>query len=267
MMNFEPLQYTDFPFLEPFQPPGWGDLVPRFKYAIDSSFCRPYKLVIENTMVAIGTVIYHKNTAWLASIITHPDHRKQGYGAAITKQLIDSIDRTKYETISLDATDMGYPVYTKLGFELEGTYAHFKAAENITGVEQDIHVVPFEERFRQRLFELDRFATDEDRTDTLAENITSSKLYMENGNVEGFYMPELGNGLIIALNAEAGIALMKCRINNNYYGILPSVNEAGKKFLEDCGLTQFRFSRRMLMGKKRNWKGNLMYNRISGQLG
>lgn len=267
MMNFEPLQYTDFSYLEPFQPPGWGDLVPRFKYAIDSDFCRPYKLVAKDTMVAIGTVIYHKNTAWLASIITHPDHRKQGYGAAITKQLIDSIDRAEYETISLDATDMGYPVYTKLGFELEGTYAHFKAAENVTGVEQDIHIVPFEERFSQQIFELDRFATDEDRRDTLAEIIQSSLVYIKDNRVEGFYMPDLGNGLIIASNPEAGFALMKCRINNNYYGILPSANKAGMQFLEQVGLTQFRISRRMFMGRKRKWNGELMYNRISGQLG
>ena len=57
------------------------------------------------------------------------------------------------------------------------------------------------------------------------------------------------NGLIIALNAEAGITLMKCRINN-YYGILPSVNEAGKKFWKIVVLHNSGFQRRMLMGKK-----------------
>ena len=60
----------------------------------------------ENTMVAIGTVIYHKSTAWLALRSgPHIDHRKQGYGAAITKgrALIEPNERSRY------TADMGLP--------------------------------------------------------------------------------------------------------------------------------------------------------------
>jgi hypothetical protein len=61
--------------------------------------------------------------------------------------------------------------------------------------------------------------------------------------------------------------LVKYRLENNYYAILPSANEAAINFLLQNGLGQFRVSRRMFIGKKRAWKADRIYNRISGQLG
>lgn len=266
-MQFEPIVAGDLPFLKIFEPPGWGDLVPRFSYHINSDFCTPLKLVVDAKMVAIGTTIFHKDSAWLASIIVHPDERNKGYGAMITQQLIDITDRSQFTTIYLDATEAGFPVYTKLGFELETTYAHLKAAETITGLQLSGPVVDYDEQFKDQVWQLDKDVSCEERQDTITENLATAKLFVKQGRVKGYYLPSLGNGLIIAENEHAGIALMHYRLENNYYGILPSANKAGILFLEQNGLTQFRISRRMFIGKKRNWKKENIYNRISGQLG
>jgi GNAT superfamily N-acetyltransferase len=61
-------------------------------------------------------------------IIVHPDHRGRGYGKAITQALLDRIDRTRYRTVYLDATDMGFPVYQSLGFVEEVRYGHYSLA-------------------------------------------------------------------------------------------------------------------------------------------
>ncbi|MEP7164799.1 MAG: GNAT family N-acetyltransferase [Ferruginibacter sp.] len=266
-MKFEPLLYSDFPYLKEFEPPNWGDLVPRFKYHIESSFCDPVKLTIEGMIVAIGTIIFHKDSAWLASIIVHPDHRNRGYGKKITQQLVDRIDTKKFSTIYLDATDLGYPVYIKLGFEQEASYAHLKSEQNITGLQVAASVISYKEKYRQQVLELDKTISCENRQETITENLITAKVYINDGRVEGFYLPSLSNGLIIAENDAAGIELVKCRLENNYYAILPSVNETAINFLQQNDLVQFRISRRMFMGKKREWKGDRIYNRISGQLG
>ena len=266
-MQFEALTYSDFPYLKEFEPPGWGDLVPRFKYNIDSDFCYPVKLSVAGKIVAIGTVIYHKDSAWLASIIVHPGHRNNGYGKIMTQQLIDMVDTQKYTTIYLDATDLGYPVYTKLGFELETTYAHFKSEKTISGLQLSGAVVPYEEIYKQQILQLDKIISCEDRQDSINENLSTAKIYLNRKKVEGFFLPSLGNGLIIAANDIAGIELSKYRLENNYYAILPSGNETMIKFLEQNGLQQFRISRRMFIGKKRDVKFRNIYHRISGQLG
>jgi len=41
--------------------------------------------------------------------------------------------------------------------------------------------------------------------------LEKSYVYQKNGNLMGFYLPELGDGLIIADNEEAGIELMRLR--------------------------------------------------------
>ena len=266
-MQFEPLDHSDFPYLKEFEPPNWGDLVPRFRYFIDSDFCNPIKLAVNNRTVAIGTTIMHRDSAWLASIIVHPDHRNRGYGTIITRRLIDSVDTRQFSTIYLDATDLGYPVYKKLGFEMEAAYAHLKSSENITGLQLSEFITPYSQAYLQQVLQLDKNISCEDRQAIITENLSTAQLFVNNGRVEGFYLPSLGNGLIIAGNDIAGIELVKCRLENNYYAILPEDNISTINFLQQNNLQQFRISRRMFMGIKRPWKSNRIYNRISGQLG
>ena len=266
-MQFEPLDHSDISYLKEFEPPNWGDLVPRFRYCIDSAFCHPIKLIVQGKTVAIGTTILHKDSAWLASIIVHPDQRNNGYGTIITKQLVDSIDTKKYSTIYLDATDLGYPVYKKLGFEMETVYAHLKSAENVTGLRLSDSIIPYSPAYLQDVLQLDKNISCEGREDIITENLSTAQLFINDHKVEGFYLPSLANGLIVANNDIAGIELIKYRLENNYYAILPEGNKAAIKFLEQNNLIQFRISRRMFIGKKRKWKPNRIYNRISGQLG
>ena len=266
-MEFLPVSELDFEYLHEFEPPNWGDLVPRFSYFIDSSFCFPLKLVAGQKTVAIGTTILHEDSAWLASIIVHPDERNKGYGGIITSRLIDTIDQQRYTTIYLDATDLGYPVYRKLGFEVEAKYAHLKALQPITGLQFSSNIAVYDPMYLDDLLELDQLVSCEDRRNTLLEHTDNAMLYLDKNKLAGFYLPSLGNGLVIAANDTAGIALATYRLENNYYSILPEANKGTIAFLEQHSLVHFRSSRRMYIGEQRNWRAVNIYNRISGQLG
>ncbi|MEZ4822611.1 MAG: GNAT family N-acetyltransferase [Ignavibacteria bacterium] len=124
-MKIQPLRHSDIGQLKELQPPDWNDIAPHFKYYIDSPYSNPVKIVSENKITGIGTTIKNKDSAWLAHIIVHPEYRNKGLGKKITDALVKSIDRRKYKTIYLIATKLGYPVYLKSRFELEGEYAHF----------------------------------------------------------------------------------------------------------------------------------------------
>ena len=150
---------------------------------------------------------------------------------------------------------------------METTYAHLKSEEKITGLKLSGSVIQFRKEYTEQVLQLDRNISCEDRQETLSENFSTAKIYISNNRVEGFFLPSLGNGLIVAENDIAGIELVKYRLENNYYAILPSDNISAIKFIEENNLVQFRISRRMLLGKKRAWQANRIYNRISGQLG
>jgi len=266
-MTIQPLHYIDVPLLEALQPPGWGDIRLNFEYHTQSPICDPLKIVIDNKIAGVGTTIRHMDTAWLAMIIVHPAYRNHGAGKAITKALIESLEEKQYKTIQLDATDLGYPVYLKNGFEVQAEYMHFKCENYNKDQPVSPFIVPFHEQYRKEILELDRKVSGEGRVVTLELYIATSFLYLENNRVQGFYIPALYDGVIIAENKKAGIELMKLRLKTKQIASVPISNTAAIEFLRSQPFEYVRTSRRMIRGERREWRPECLFNRISGALG
>lgn len=258
----------DIAHLPALEPEGWGDIRPRFEYFLKSECCKPIKIVENGQPVAVGTTIFHDDTVWLACIITHGEHRNKGLGSAITRNLIESVDRNRYPTIYLDATEFGYPVYLKQGFEVEGQYAHLRREDIVAERQHATHIRPFAEPLREAAYALDRTVSGEDRRGVMAEFLSDAFVYLgSNGDLQGIYLPTWSDGPIIAANDAAGFALMLLRSATRPVAILPMGNTAGLKYLNEIGYDMYRTSRRMILGPRRVWHPERLYNRISGALG
>jgi GNAT superfamily N-acetyltransferase len=266
-MNIEPIQYKDLPFIKELQPADWDDICIPHKWYLDSSFCTPLKMVINRKIAGIGTAIRHEDTAWLAHIIVHPDYRNKGLGEAITRALLDTIDKRKYETIYLIATDLGYPVYLKTGFELEAEYVHLVNKNAPFHSPVSPLILPFEDKYADEIYALDKLISAEGREEILRDHLRKSLVFVTEKKVEGVYFSSLANGLIIADNPVAGIELMKMRLQSKDFAILPGENKPAVEFLAANDFNQVRISRRMISGKKRSWRPGCIYNRVSGQIG
>lgn len=267
-MNYQDFTANDIAFLPEMEPEGWGDLRPRFEYFLRSGHCRPIKIVEQGKPVAVGTTILHKNSAWLACIITHPEHRNKGLGSAITRALVASVDRGQYPTISLDATEFGYPVYLKQGFEVEGQYAHFRREGEHNAARPHPAVRPFSEEFREAAYALDQLVCGEDRRGVMAEFLHDALLYVDGaGELKGIYLPSWSDGPVMAVTDEAGFALMQLRMVSRPVAILPMGNTSAIRFLQENGYQLYRTSRRMVLGPRLSWRPEHAYNRISGALG
>jgi GNAT superfamily N-acetyltransferase len=267
MIAFEPFQEDDLSILEEFTPAGWGDLLPRFTHFLQAAYCFPFKMIVNGEVTAIGTNILHADTAWLACIIVHENFRNKGYGRLITQFLVEVTQKQGFQTIYLEATELGFPVYVKLGFETETNYHHFGPAKCVENPTASTLIQPFDERYREQVLKLDQSVSGEDRLNSLQEHLKDSQLYVHNNNLLGFYLPTLGDGLIIAGTKEAGCELMTSRLRDRAYATVPQNNEDAIQFLHSYGLIQSRVSWRMRLGKKRPAQFSKMYNRISGQLG
>ncbi len=265
-MNIQPITHTDLPFLKPFQPPEWGDITPSLEYYTQHDFCHPIKIIENGIIIGIGCTILFEDTAWLAHIITHPEHRSKGVGTLITQTLLDRIP-IEYETIYLIATDMGEPVYTKLGFETETEYAFLKGGRIENDIEISPNIILYEKKYRNEILELDRLISGESRIKLLEKDLPNTRLYISNNKIEGFYIPTLREGFIAATDYEAGVELMKLRLKVQEICILPIDNIAAIVYLEKYNYSEFRNAKRMRLGKERPWKASNIYNRISGQFG
>jgi N-acetylglutamate synthase-like GNAT family acetyltransferase len=249
------------------QPPEWPDILPHHRYYLDHDFCKPVKAVEQHVVMGIGTVIYHGDTAWLAHIIVHPDQRNKGVGTEITAHLVNSIDKNIFPSIYLIATDLGEPVYKKLGFETEAEFVFFRGEKIRKAADENDHLIPFEEKYRDSLYDLDRMVSGEFRKVRLNEHLAAGIMHRTGNKLNGFYLPTLGEGLIIANNVAAGMELMTLRLQERDIASVPALNTAAVNYLNTLRFSQFRTAKRMVLGKMRNWHPEKIYNRISGQIG
>ena len=159
------LRHADIEKLPLVQPPTWYDIRPIHKFYLEAPYCETYKIEIEGELVSVGTVIYHDDVAWLAHILVHENHRKKGLGRAISKHVLDAALNKGIKTVYLKATDMGAPVYAKLGFEVETEYLIYKEfnTEQIEGESENIH--PYSDEFKQDILDLDKRISGENRID------------------------------------------------------------------------------------------------------
>ena len=266
-MKIQSLVQDDINLIPFLQPDGWQDITPTIDFYTRTSFCFPMKVTIDDTIAGIGTAIVHHDVAWLAHIIVHKDFRKKGIGRFITETLVDSTEVKKCETIYLLATDLGAPVYEKVGFEAESEYLFFKEVRIKKDLLVSPKIKPFKPEFKEQVADIDKMNSGEDRMFHLENHLQNGYLYCNDRTIEGFYLPTFGDGLIIANNPPAGMALLELHLQSNEKVVLPKDNLVATNFLYKSGFKEFSTGKRMRLGKKRIVKLENIYNRIGGNLG
>jgi GNAT superfamily N-acetyltransferase len=266
-MEIQALTHADLKFLPDLQPADWPDITPHHKLYLQSSFCFPIKVVMQNEPVGVGVTIIHNDVAWLAHIIVHPEYRNKGLGQLITQTLVEKAKAENCETIYLIATELGAPVYRKIGFVTETEYLGFKDGKIEPGWIQNNNVVPLKEKHKQQVFDMDRIATGENRTFRLESYLEGAFVYEVNDRVEGYYLPAFGEGLVIANNAMAGLQLTKFRLENNNNVRCPIDNVAAVQFFRQNNYKEYLNQKRMRLGKERVWQPANLYSRTGGQIG
>ncbi|WP_276369689.1 GNAT family N-acetyltransferase [Chryseolinea sp. H1M3-3] len=249
------------------QPEGWPDIFPSIQYYCAADFCFPLKATVNGTTAGMGTAIILGNTAWLAHIIVSPQYRNAGIGTALTKALVELVQHTPCKTILLIATALGEPVYKKLGFEVQTQYVFFdEGALPKPGLDVQ-EIKPFEKQKEKDLLQLDRRVSGENRKKLLEQHYESCLVFLEDRALKGFYMPTLGEGLVVADTHTAGFELMKYRTAEAKKICIPADNLHGVDLLTNHGFKEVRKASRMVLGEKLEWHGSKIYSRIGGNLG
>lgn len=247
------------------QPADWPDIVPYFEFYTKSDFCFPIKYIVDNQISGIGTTIVHGETAWLAHIIVHPEQRNKGVGTKITEALVNSLKNTGCKTILLIATKLGEPVYKKLGFTKETEYLYLREGKTLLRSSDSIKI--FEESYLPELLNLDRIVSGENRIKVITPHLRNSYTIVNNKKLEGYYLPTLGEGLIISRTKEAGLELLNLKHATVERAAMPGENQIASDFLLAHGFREVARGTRMVLGKKINWQPAQIYGRIGGNLG
>ncbi|MFZ4798795.1 MAG: GNAT family N-acetyltransferase [Bacteroidia bacterium] len=266
-MEIQVLTQNDLGLITDLQPNGWPDVLPAISNYVHSPNCFPVKVISNNIIIGIGTTIIHENTAWLGHIIVHPLYRNGGIGRLITQKLVKSLFDKNIGTIYLIATDLGQPVYEKIGFLVETEYLFFKDFKIDKSIGVSNNIVPFADEYKTQILNLDFKISGEKRSDLIEPNLAQSFVYLNGEIVEGFYLPTLGEGVVMANKNNAGIELMKLRMTTKDNIAFPIDNKEARDFMYQNNYKEFKTAKRMRLGIKRWWEPKNIYNRIGGNLG
>ena len=266
-MQFETVTSADLDEIRNLQPQDWSDIIPEFKFYIQSSFCCPIKTKIDDKIVGIGASIVFNNTSWIAHIIVDSEYRNKGFGKQIVTELLNALKRDSVATCSLIATELGKPVYLKAGFRIASEYSFFQREKQWIECPVSENVISFKEQHRAMIYELDHKISGEKRELLLKDYLSNSIVFVESNKVLGFYIPDLKEGLIYADTDEAGLELMKLKYARVDKAVLPSGNSKGVEFLRQNGFVETRKVSRMILGKELDWNPKKMFGRIGGNFG
>jgi GNAT superfamily N-acetyltransferase len=232
-MRLEPLLTSDLDQLVALQPPDWNDIIPSQRSFIESSFCHPFKLVERGSLLGIGTYAKFGTSVWLAQIIVHPLARSRGIGYMITKALLQCKDVVEATSVQLIATDLGLPLYQKCGFRTESSYWFYRGGKITFPATGAVAVNDATIEQQNKILEMDLLQTGEDRSRLLSPYLPFAKITEEQGELTGYYLSGLKEGLIVAKNVTAGFALMAEKSKSSDTFVVPEQNTSAIKLLED----------------------------------
>ncbi len=272
MNNISVLDLTssDVSLLNSVKPEEWPSITEIHEHYLKTECCKCIKVVNnESEILGIGTGIAFNKTGWLAHIIVSKNQQRKGIGTIIVQ------DRVKYlteacncQTITLTATDQGYPVYKRLGFIDESMYIIMVKSEDYNSKAQtNKYIKKAKLEHYEDIINIDMITSGENRTDLLKPILTNGYVYISKGSIQGFYLPQFGDSGVTATTEEAGIALLGERIKEDKRIYIPEENKTAYNFLIKNGYKEIKRIYRMVFGKKFDHNPNNCYSRIGGFAG
>jgi GNAT superfamily N-acetyltransferase len=94
---------------------GWNQTPADWSLVIEMNPAGCFAVECDGQLVATtSTIRYGTELAWVGMVLTHPEYRRRGYARTLMEHALDHL--SDVATVKLDATEMGRPLYKKLGF-------------------------------------------------------------------------------------------------------------------------------------------------------
>jgi GNAT superfamily N-acetyltransferase len=262
---------------------GWRDRRRFYEFVLRTSTCLPLVGVVEGRVVATGVGTTSRPIGWIGAIVVEEGLRRRGLGRAMTETICDALRTAGCVTLSLEATDAGRSLYEQMGFRFVTCY-HQLQADHLP----EPPVPPAGARVRtvgpadlEAIFELDRFATGEDRSVPVGLLAEAGGCVLEDAAVEpgeaaslrGFLLPtERMYGAIVAPRFEDGLFLLDWHryiVPEGAYvrAGIPHEHERAWTELLARGWQETWRAPRLLLGPDVEWRPELIWGQINSAMG
>lgn len=284
-----------------YQSVGWGDRSSQLHFYLDREDSRLFIAENRGEICGCGGATAFgprasgaRRTGWVHLIAVPPEHRGRGAGHGVTEAAARWLLDSGVATVMLLATDLGRPIYERIGFRPEARYAVFRetpagGALGESGTappESDpggrLSVRPATAADVPALLRLDRAATGEDRSAILsalsgsawvAERRDVGAVSATSQDIAGFHIRcPWGMGPTLAEDGAAGRTLLalvrRLSAPRDMLLSVPERNEAALAHLREWGLEPARYLTRMWLGDPPPaWRPERIFGVINNGLG
>jgi GNAT superfamily N-acetyltransferase len=224
-----------------------------------------------------SAVNHGTRTGWIGMILVHPEFRGRGIATSLMSRCIEHLRGKGVESIKLDATDMGRPVYLKLGFKDERTICRYAGKRSLlpASCEGVRAIAPDDWPMIARM---DREAFDADRTRLLKllHNEGDSAVVVTGGKTRGYGFARRGFrassiGPVVAADPHAARGLIlhllgKLPEGDVFWDFMPD-NTPCRELAESLGFTVARNLTRMYLGAMNPGQMKMIYAGAGFELG
>jgi predicted N-acetyltransferase YhbS len=219
------------------------------RFSLASSSTQMFVGCRDGQIVSVAGGVSFGSTGWLGNVGVDYELRGQGLGLAISEMTVDWLHQARVETVLLTATDLGRPIYERLGFVDEGIpYGIWEQRRRPDPGGRD--AVAAERGQIGAAIRHDAAATGEDRRSYLTP--FADRVFVPAGPALEGYRVELpwGGGPVIAADAEAARPLIAGMIHASPGSRLafPEVNAQGAALATSLGFDLAGRVRRMRLG-------------------
>lgn len=187
---------------------GWGDLRTLYELGLYHPQAYPFVAEVDGRVVGTSLGTVRGSVGWVGQIAVLPECRGTGLGTALTRHLMAHLTSLGCRTQLLIATDMGQPIYEKLGFAVEAHYRRFQGP-SLPAPPTDPRLRPLTAADWPAVCALDAATTGEDRSAYLQYYGDAGWVVDGRDGIDGFFVPmPWGTGPRIARTAEAGLLLV-----------------------------------------------------------
>jgi len=225
-------------------------------------------LVAEGDGVVVGTGsgLSFGATGWIGGVGVEPGSRGQGIARAVTEGISEWLRGAGARTLLLQATDLGRPVYDRLGFEAEGRYRMWSLPparrRRRRGAPDGAR--PLEPHDFSAVLALDATATGERRDPAIRAAWSSGGVALADGpgNLQAYHLDSpWGAGPTVAMDVASGLALLESaqRPDAGVRVGVPEENGAAVRAMVRRGYDEVAPTLRMRAGEPVPWRPDLVF--------
>jgi GNAT superfamily N-acetyltransferase len=243
---------------------GWNQTETDWKRLLDwePDGCFVLESASGSVSATVTTTVYEELLAWVGMMLVDTACRRRGYARTLLSHALDYLEQARgVQTIALDATPLGMPLYESLGFVAAYTLTRYEGRIVGANIPADVSRVQADDVPKISALDRDAFGADRRRLlQSLFQDEATIGYWLPGaaeGGVRGYVYARPGArtgyvGPLVAMDSEVAEGLLRAALHplsGEAVAIdIPDENAAARNLVERVGLQPVRSFTRMVRG-------------------